>query len=88
MIANHMSEEIQQDHLQADLSRVEKLKELSRSGVIDRPLSYFNHLIDLYGDPGRMGPHRTFTDRERERVDLFLASFTTPISHDDDRKVR
>jgi hypothetical protein len=53
-----------------------KLKELAGAGVIDRQFSYFNHLIDIYRDLGRSGTGRTFTDRERERVDLFLESFT------------
>jgi hypothetical protein len=61
--------------LQADVARMTKLKELAESGKIDGPSSYFNHLIDIYGDVGRMTAHRTFTDRERERVDSFLNSF-------------
>jgi hypothetical protein len=61
--------------LQADVARMTKLKELAESGRIDGPSSYFNHLIDIYGDLGRTTAHRTFTDRERERVDLFLNSF-------------
>jgi hypothetical protein len=63
------------DDLQADISRMEKLKELAGSGRIDGPSSYFNHLIDVYGDLGQATARRTFTDRERQRVDLFLESF-------------
>jgi hypothetical protein len=66
---------LDQHDLQADIARMTKLKELARSGKIDGPSSYFNHLIDIYGDLGRMTAHRTFTDRERERVDLFLNTF-------------
>jgi hypothetical protein len=61
--------------LQADLARMTKLKELATSGRIDGPSSYFNHLIDIYGDQGRMTAHHTFTIRERERVDAFLNTF-------------
>ncbi len=60
---------------QADISRMAKLKELAGAGRIDGQSSYFNHLIDIYGDLGRTNKTRTFTDRERERVDLFLESF-------------
>jgi len=63
------------ESLQADLTRIAKLKELAGSGMIDLPSSYFNHLLDMYGDLGRTSTDRTFTDRERERVDLFLESF-------------
>lgn len=63
------------EDLHADISRMDKLKELSATGMIDGPSSYFNHLIDVYGNTGRIGANRTFTDRERERVDLFLESF-------------
>ncbi len=66
---------MENDNLPADRIRMVKLKELAGSGVIDRQFSYFNHLIDIYRDLGRSGTNRTFTDRERERVDLFLASF-------------
>ena len=61
--------------LQADITRIEKLKELAGAGMIDGQASYFNHLIEVYGDLGRRSTYRTFTDRERERVDLFLESF-------------
>jgi hypothetical protein len=61
--------------LQADVSRMAKLKELASAGMIDAQSSYFNHLIDVYGDLGRTSTTRTFTDRERERVDMFLESF-------------
>jgi hypothetical protein len=61
--------------LQADIARMTKLKQLSDSGRIDGRSSYFNHLIDIYGNQARMRAGRTFTDRERERVDLFLKSF-------------
>ena len=64
------------EDLQADLSRMAKLKELAGAGRIDLPSSYFNHLIDVYGDLGQATARRTFTDRERRRVDLFLESFT------------
>jgi hypothetical protein len=60
---------------QADITRIAKLKELAGSGLIDGQASYFNHLIDVYGDLDRKSTNRTFTDRERERVDLFLESF-------------
>ncbi len=60
---------------QADIARIAKLKELASSGQIEGPSSYFNHLIDMYGHPGRLGAQRTMTDRERKRVDAFLASF-------------
>ncbi len=60
---------------QGDISRMAKLKELAGAGMIDGQSSYFNHLIDIYGDLGRTSKLRTFTDRERERVDLFLESF-------------
>jgi hypothetical protein len=63
------------ESLQADITRIAKLKELAGSGMIEGPASYFNHLIDVYGDLGRRSTSRTFTDRERERVDLFLDSF-------------
>jgi hypothetical protein len=66
----HMAED-----LQADMFRMAKLKELATSGMIDGQSSYFNHLIDIYGDLGRTSTTRTFTNRERERVDLFLESF-------------
>ena len=59
----------------ADEIRMTKLKELSVSGMIDQQSSYFNHLIDIYGDLGQAAISRTFTERERERVDLFLDSF-------------
>ncbi len=62
--------------LQADLARMTKLKALATSGRIDGPSSYFNHLIDIYGDLGRITANHTFTIRERERVDAFLNSFT------------
>ncbi len=64
------------DDLQADICRMNKLKELAGAGRIDLPSSYFNHLIDVYGDLGQTTVRRTFTDRERRRVDLFLESFT------------
>ena len=65
------------DHetLRADVARIAKLKELASAGRIDGPSSYFNHLIDIYDTSGRVGTDRTFTDRERERVDMFLESF-------------
>ncbi len=63
------------DNLQADISRMERLKELADSGRIDGPSSYFNHLIDVYSKLGQSSARRTFTDRERQRVDLFLESF-------------
>jgi len=63
------------ENLQADMSRIAKLKQLAGSGMIELPSSYFNHLLDMYGDLGRTSNGRTFTDRERERVDLFLESF-------------
>ena len=66
---------VEKEDLQADISRIARLKELAASGMIDGPSSYFNHLIDVYGNTRRMGAQRTFTDRERERVDLFLESF-------------
>ena len=66
---------VENEYLQADISRLAKLKELAHSGRIDGQASYFNHLIDVYGDLGRRSSNRTFTDRERERVDLFLESF-------------
>jgi hypothetical protein len=62
-------------NLPADIARMTKLKQLSESGKIDGSSSYFNHLIDLYGNQARMRAGRTFTDRERERIDLFLKSF-------------
>jgi hypothetical protein len=61
--------------LQSDICRMVKLKELSGSGMIDGQSSYFNHLIDIYGNLGSRGATRTFTDRERERIDLFLKCF-------------
>ena len=61
--------------LQADVTRMVKLKDLAAAGMIDGHFSYFNHLINIYRDLGRTRSSRTFTDRERERVDLFLASF-------------
>lgn len=63
------------EDFQLDISRMEKLKQLSAAGMIDGSSRYFNHLIDVYGDTGRIGAKRTFTDIERERVDLFLESF-------------
>jgi len=60
--------------LQADVSRMAKLKKLADLGLIDGQFRYFNHLIDLYGNLSRTNI-RTFTDRERERVDLFLSYF-------------
>jgi hypothetical protein len=63
------------ENLLADVHRITKLKDLAASGMIDGPSSYFDHLIDIYGDIGRAGVDRTFTDRERRRVDLFLDSF-------------
>jgi hypothetical protein len=68
---------VEADDLQADIFRMAKLKELAGSGLIDGQSSYFNHLIDVYGDLGQKSKDRTFTDRERERVDLFLQSFVT-----------
>jgi hypothetical protein len=65
----------EKENLQADITRIAKLKELATSGMIDGPSSYFNHLIDIYGEVGRLGASRTFTDRERQRVDLFIESF-------------
>ena len=65
----------EKENLQADITRIAKLKELASSGMIDGSSSYFNHLIDIYGEAGRIGANRTFTDRERARVDLFLESF-------------
>ncbi len=65
----------EKETLHADITRIGKLKELASSGMIDGPSSYFNHLIDIYSEIGRLGANRTFTDRERERVDLFLESF-------------
>jgi hypothetical protein len=56
--------------LQADMTRIAKLKELAGAGMIDGQSSYFNHLIDVYGELGQKRTNRTFTDRERERVDL------------------
>ena len=66
---------VEMDDLNADVSRMTKLKELADSGMIDGQSSYFNHLIDIYGHLGRTSTTRTFTDRERERIDLFLESF-------------
>jgi hypothetical protein len=63
------------ENLQADITRLVKLKELATSGMMDGPFSYFNHLIDMYGKMGRPGALRTFTERERARVDLLLKSF-------------
>jgi hypothetical protein len=63
------------EDLKSDISRMMKLKQLSGSGMIDGQSSYFNHLIDIYGNSSRMSAGRTFTLRERERVDLFLQSF-------------
>jgi hypothetical protein len=63
------------ENLQADITRIVKLKELATSGMTDGPFSYFNHLIVMYGKQGRLGANRTFTDRERARVDLFLKTF-------------
>ena len=63
------------ENLQADIARIAKLKELAGAGMIGGQASYFNHLIDFYGDLGRQSAGRTFTDRERERVDSFLESF-------------
>ena len=57
---------------QADIARIEKLKELAGLGMIDGPASYFNHLIDVYGDLGGTNAKRAITDRERERIDMFL----------------
>jgi hypothetical protein len=61
--------------LDTDIERIAKLRELSASGQLAGPSSYFNHLLDVYGRMGRAGGKRSFTERERERVDLFLASF-------------
>jgi len=61
------------ENLDADIRRMARLEELSSSGAIDGQSSYFNHLIDIYGE-GRLRASRTFTDRERQRVDLFLVS--------------
>jgi len=63
------------EYLQADTARIEKLRQLAASGRIEGPFSYFNHLATLCGNSGQSGAGRHFTDRERERVDLFLASF-------------
>jgi hypothetical protein len=57
-----------------------QLKDLAGLGVIEGDLSYFNELIDAYGSLGRTLVHRTFSDRERERVDLFLKVFARPPS--------
>jgi len=62
--------------LQADVARMTKLKALAESGAIDGPSSYFNHLIDIYGDVGRMTTNHTFTIQERQRVDAYLSSLT------------
>ena len=63
--------------IQADITRIEGLKRLAASGLIDEQSRYFNHLIDVYGDLSHAkGKSRTFTDRERERVDLYLQSFS------------
>jgi hypothetical protein len=62
-------------NLQDDITRIARLKGLAESGMIDGTSSYFNHLIDIYGEIGRRSANRTLTDRERERVDLFLESF-------------
>jgi hypothetical protein len=67
--------ENQPDH--PDHARMTKLKELAAAGQIDGQFSYFNHLIDLYGASRRLGSPRGFTDRERERVDLFLETFAS-----------
>jgi hypothetical protein len=64
-----------QEELQADIQRIERLKELALCGSIGGPSSYFGHLIDMYGEIGRPGADRTFTTRERERIDLFIKSF-------------
>ncbi len=66
---------VEMDNVQADIERIAKLKGLAESGKIDGPSSYFNHLLNIYGERGRRGNHRTLTIRERERVDLFLDSF-------------
>ena len=65
------------DDRSADVARMRKLKRLSAAGLIDGPLSYFNHLIGIYGDLGRPGTRRTLTDRERTRVDVFFASLSS-----------
>jgi len=62
-------------HLQADIARIARLKELSATGKIEGRSSYFNHLLDMYGKTSRLGTRRTFTDRERKRVDVFLQTF-------------
>jgi len=58
-----------------DFIRMTKLKELAAAGKIGGGSSYFNHLIDIYGETGRLSANRSFTDRERARVDRFLDSF-------------
>jgi hypothetical protein len=68
-----MSPMADNQNLDADILRMARLEDLASSGAIDGQSSYFNHLIDIYG-AGRLRASRTFTDRERERVDLFLVS--------------
>jgi hypothetical protein len=63
------------ENRQSDIARIARLKELAGAGMIDGQARYFSHLIDFYGDLGQPTTRRTFTDRERERVDLFLQSF-------------
>lgn len=62
------------DSVPEDVARMAKLKELSSSGLIGGQASYFNHLLDIYGDQGRTRAGRVLTDRERVRIDAFLAS--------------
>jgi hypothetical protein len=65
---------MENEETSADISRVSKLRELSTAGLINGQASYFNHLIDIYDKIGDGRSKLKLTPRERERIDLFIAS--------------
>ncbi len=56
------------EEARTDATRIAQLKELANAGRTGGAASYFNHLITVHARVGKL------TQRERERVDEFLAS--------------